>query len=325
MTTHRPLRLTAPRVALVAALAFVLTGCSTPTPWWPGTSSASSEPAPAGDSDQTRSGAVPQLVPEETGGGDTGDDPSSPDLPADERQIARTASLTVEVDDAFTAAVELRRIATEQGGFVASEQLVAADSIFAASSVVVLSVPADRLDATADAVAGVGEVTHRSVATVDVTGRVVDLDARIRTLEASIARIRELSTRAGTIAELTEVERELTARQAELESLVAQRNVLANRVARSTLTVTLDTPGDKPTPNPVLDGLKQAWEAFLASVSVLLTLLGGLLPFALVIAAIAIPLLRRRRARRAAASEAAKAQAAPKAPGASKAPTVPTE
>lgn len=84
-----------------------------------------------------------------------------------------------------------------------------------------------------------GEVLSLNVVAEDVTAQGADLDARIGALEVSITRLRQLLATAETTKDLIDIEAELTARQAELDSLVAQRAALSDQVAQSTLVVSV--------------------------------------------------------------------------------------
>jgi hypothetical protein len=102
------------------------------------------------------------------------------------------------------------------------------------------------------------------------------------------------------------LEAELTRRQADLESVDAQRAALADLASLATVTVRLTTPEDAEIPGPelppFLQGLEAGWEALLASTDVVLVVLGALLPFAAAGAVVvgslvlALRLLRGRRA-----------------------------
>jgi hypothetical protein len=174
------------------------------------------------------------------------------------------------------------------------------------------------------------------VNTTDVTTQVADVDARVRTQRESIARIQELLKQAGSVAEIAQVEGELTRRQAELESLLARQKALSGMVAESPITVTLVTPAmpdAEPTPEPpgFLLGLKTGWVMFTGLVGVTLMVIGGLLPFALFFGAVgtAIWFVAKRVAARRRASRADPTwptpppSAAPRPPTVVEAPSVP--
>lgn len=222
------------------------------------------------------------------------------------QQIARTARVSLTVTDIEAAAAQLRQLASAMSGLITSENLVTGDDIDPERrpvSTMVISVDSAKLDSTLDQLRSVGTITSRVISSEDVTLQVADVSARIKTLEASIARLRELSDKAGSIRELTELEAELANRIAERDSLAAQQRVLSQRVAQSPITIMLTTP---PPPGELetagfLGGLLAGWNALLASSRVLLTVLGAVLPFAALAAVIATPFLvwrHRVRARR---------------------------
>lgn len=213
--------------------------------------------------------------------------------PTAERQIVRTGALSLRSADLTVAADRLRQLAESMDGFVSSESIWVTGDSTEATSRIVFSVPAASMERFMAEAAKLGELVTRSVTARDVTEQVVDVEARIGTLRESIQRIRALMEKAGSITEIARVEEELTRRQSELESLLARQKTLKSQVERAPVTVTLLRPGQADPQNPFLTGLARGWEALQNSIAVLLTVVGGVLPFALIGAAIGWPLLRR--------------------------------
>ncbi len=220
-------------------------------------------------------------------------------------KIARNASAAITVADVEIAATRLRALASAVGGVVTTENLVTRvneKGITTPTSTMVISVPADTLDSTLEQLKTLGTITSRDIHSEDVTMQVADVSARVRALEGSIARLNELSKKAGNIAQLTQLEAELTSRIEERDSMVAQQKSLAGRVAQSPITVTLQTAPPavvEPETPGFLSGLAAGWNALVASSQVLLTVVGAVLPFLVLVAAVGVPLLMwRRRARR---------------------------
>ncbi len=237
---------------------------------------------------------------------------------AGERQIARSASVSITVNNAMDAASELARLAASLGGSITSESL-SLDTERAQLSYVVVSVPAARLDEALSSLAGLGEITSRVIESSDVTDVVVDVDARIKTLRESIARLQALMKRAGSVADIAAVESQLTSRQADLESLLAQQKALGTMVEKSLITVSLTARDTAPpaTQRGFLSGLAAGWDALLATGRILLTGVGAILPFLGAALIVATPvwywLRRRRRAQEAAGGDSEKP--APEAAG----------
>jgi hypothetical protein len=230
-----------------------------------------------------------------------------PVLPAiSQRSIIHTGDITVRVPDVNQKATEAEALAAGAGGYVGGDdrQIDAGQS----TATLTLRVPADRFDATLNAIALLGKEQSRNVSTQDVTSQVIDIAARLRTQQASVARIQALLAKANTIGEIVSIESELTQREADLESLEAQQAKLGDLTTLSTITATLLGPQAhlavvKKTEHKsgFVAGLSRGWHTFLASMAWLLTVLGAILPFAIGIALLtwlARFLIRRVQARR---------------------------
>lgn len=234
------------------------------------------------------------------------------------RRQVRTADLGLRVQDVTAAAAKVRSIATSAQGFVSAERTsadsaptpnppsrqagVPASMPDAGESVLTLRVPQVSLDRVMDQVAGVGDLVSRAQASTDVTTKYVDVASRLRTQRESVARVRVLLARATTIGQVVQVESELSRRQADLESLEAQLSALDDQTTLATLTVSLSPApaavAVASTPGAFAGGLGDGWRALVASIGVALTILGAVLPFAILAAVIGVPVmlvLRRRR------------------------------
>lgn len=229
------------------------------------------------------------------------------------RMIARDATVTVAVEDVGPAAAEVRAAAAAADGWVVSEEVEpdTGPDTYRGYAVLVISVPSSSLDATVSSLSSLGRVTGSSMSSQDVTAQYTDTTARIETLEASITRLRGLMEDATGIEDIVALERELAEREADLDALQALAESLENDVARSSITITLHEvdplePLDEPeqASTGFTAGLKSGWEAFLSGVTFVLTALGALLPFAIVAAIIAAPVLWWRRRRSAGATAA---------------------
>jgi hypothetical protein len=251
-------------------------------------------------------------------------------------KLTRNASLDLRVKDVSVGAARVRSIATGLQAQVLNEQIGKGDpggpvplqegsepSIAQTGfGTMTLSVPADKLDPAMDQISRqVGTVLRRSTSAQDVTAQYVDTQSRLKTMRASVARVRALMAQAKDLGQVVALESELSRRQADLESLESQLDALKNSVERSTLTVSLSTPGNEPqTSTGFLAGLRSGWDAFTASAAGLLTAIGAVLPFAAFLALIAAAViwwLRRRQANQPAATpSAASAQSTPSGPAA---------
>ncbi|MET7468514.1 DUF4349 domain-containing protein [Micromonospora sp. NPDC005686] len=232
-----------------------------------------------------------QAAPGGTGGAD---------LRVDQRSIIYTGTMQVRVDDVEAAAREATTAVTAAGGFVGADRR--SSRAAEARAALTLRVPADRFTAVIDRLAGLGRQERREIRTEDVTEQVVDLDARIATQRARVESARKLLARATSVDELVRLENEVGSRQADLASLEARKRRLADLTALSTITVTFlgqdASTAEEEADLGFLSGLGGGWSAFLASARIALTVLGAVLPFAVVIGVpLWLLLLWRRRVR----------------------------
>ncbi|WP_314613524.1 DUF4349 domain-containing protein [Streptomyces stackebrandtii] len=233
--------------------------------------------------------------------------PTAPGKAAQPQHVIRTASLSVEVEDAAKALLTARRVAAGAGGRVENESTERLDDTYVVSRVV-LRVPQEQYDAVLTELAGTGKLLARKADAKDVTEQVVDVESRIATQRASVARVRALMQRAEKLADVVTLEGELSRRQADLESLLAQQSSLKDRTTLATITLELtekEKPGadkeeDEGRPG-FGDALSGGWNALvgaLAWIGIVLTALAPWLALALVVFLLWRHLIRPRRAAR---------------------------
>ncbi|WP_121157179.1 DUF4349 domain-containing protein [Micromonospora pisi] len=203
-------------------------------------------------------------------------------LRVDQRSIIYTGSMTVRVKEIERAATEAVAIATGAGGFVGGDQR--SSSTGDAEASLQLRVPADRFASVVDALAKLGRQEHREIKTQDVTEETLDLAARIQTQQARVESGRRLLAQAKTLSDLVMLEGELAKREADLVALEARQRRLGDLTALSTITVRLIGPEavvaeDEQEEKGFLAGLQSGWQALLATLGVVLIVLGALLPW----------------------------------------------
>jgi hypothetical protein len=239
--------------------------------------------APAQDA--AGQGAPAQAGAPQQGGAVAG----KPNLPATtgQRSIVYTGSITVRVDNVNAKAAQLTSLAIGAGGLVGKDDRQMDDG--RSTATLTLRIPAAKFTETLDQIGHLGTEQTRNVSTEDVTAAVIDVAARIQSQQASVDRVRALLARAQSLSDITSIESELARREADLESLKAQQSRLADLTALSTIAVTLLGPDaavpakPKPAETGFLAGLKSGWRAFAASVQVVLTVIGAVLPFVVLI------------------------------------------
>ncbi len=228
----------------------------------------------------------------------------APSQPETTRRIVYDANLTLVVVDARQVADQIAQIAEEMGGYVSRSTLYRSDGQLAGS--ITVRVPQKRFDEAMQRFRRLAvRVDRESLRTNDVTQEYVDLQARLKNLEATEQELRtllsEVRKRSQRASDIMEVYQELTRVRGDIEQIQGRLQMLDKLTTLATITITL-SPYELSRPlNTHWDPrftLRQAWGTLLRGFQLLadlaiyllvvvLPLLGLiLLPIALVIYAI---------------------------------------
>ena len=211
-------------IAVVGVLAVAAIGCTS------GDEDDSGEAAAVGEEAAEAGGvedAVAVAQPEQGGGS----------LPAIGPSIVQTASLSLAVPrDQFDTTIQrARTIAAGSGGFVVSSSASQGDEGQLVRGSLVLRVPERAYARVLEQLSDLGTVEAQEEAGQDVSQELVDLEARIRHLEAVEARLLGFLEEAGTVSAALTVQAELNRVQLELEQARGRLAYLDDQVAFATV------------------------------------------------------------------------------------------
>jgi len=210
--------------------------------------------------------------------------------------VIQRGSMTVESDDVARARFDLGKVVDSHEGTIADEKTTASSGGEVRLSRLVLRVPSESFEQAMTDLGGLGKVTASTRKAEDVTGEVIDTRARIRAQEQSLARVELLFARAEEIRDIVAIEAQLSRRQAALDSLKGQLAWLADQSSLATITVYLErTPGKRPAvvaddDSAFVAGLKTGWHALAVLGGGLAAVAGAVLPFAVAVAVLGLPL-----------------------------------
>ncbi|MYC86599.1 MAG: DUF4349 domain-containing protein [Acidimicrobiia bacterium] len=153
------------------------------------------------------------------------------------RDIVYRGAVWVEVEDIGVAVDEAVSIVVGMGGFVFAQQVRGDPDPWALFTFKVA--PGD-FALVLERLSEVGELVNRTMSADDVTERVVDLESRIATAEASVVRLRSLMEDATDLAGLAALEGELHFRESDLETLRGRLRTLSDKVSLSTIDMTIN-------------------------------------------------------------------------------------
>jgi uncharacterized coiled-coil protein SlyX len=240
--------------------------------------------------DRTDSSEEPEEIPQASDGAS----PSAP-IPVGllrfDRKVIKNAELTLRVNDTFASVDKLTGIVADYDGFIVSSRAWSEGQYRMAT--VTISVPVDTFEQVLRRLRGIAvEVLDERADGEDVTDQYVDLESRLRNLEATQTRIRAFLDQTVTVEEALEVNRRLSEVEAQIEDIKGKMNYLTERAAYSTITVHLqpERPTPTPTPTPTLPAWKPLETATEAG-STLMVILRFLADLAIWLAIVLLPFL----------------------------------
>jgi hypothetical protein len=209
------------------------------------------------------------------------------------QSIIYTASLTVRVRHAAAAASTAVSDITAAGGYTAAEQAQASPAGRRRPRVsLTLKVPVAGYGAALSQLSGLGKQTSLRQQSSDVTQEVADVGSRVTSQQDAITQLRALLKRTGSVTGLLQVQDQISGDESNLEALLAQQRALDHETTYATISVLLLGPLPRPaahhkTRHGFASGLGTGWRGFRHTVGWVLTALGVVLPFAIVLAIVA--------------------------------------
>ena len=169
-------------------------------------------------------------------------------LPAAQRQVISTASLSLRVEDVPAAINQVRDIAQGTGGFV--QQMSSFGEGDERQATIILRVPQEQFSAALQRIESLGKLLDQDLGREDVSEQLIDLKARLGSSQREEKSLLALLDRADQVSEVLAVERELNRVRSDIERLEGRLNFLERQVALATITVSLFPRGVSVAPPP---------------------------------------------------------------------------
>jgi hypothetical protein len=206
-------------------------------------------------------------------------------------QVVKTASLRLAVKRGeFDATIdEAGSIAAGLGGFVVSSSASQGTAKRLVRGTIVIRVPARSYDDAIESLRSLGKVEARNESGQDVSQEYVDLEARIRHLQAVESQLLELLGRANTVGAALAVQRQLSQIQLDLERARGRLQYLDDRVAFATISLEIHEAVVAAPPKDeggfgIVEAWKKAGQGFLAVIGWTFVVLATAAPLVLLLA-----------------------------------------
>ncbi|HET9998204.1 MAG TPA: DUF4349 domain-containing protein [Nocardioides sp.] len=221
-----------------------------------------------------------------------------------QQALIKTGAVSLRSADVGRTRYDVQVLVDEQGGQVADDKTETDKSGEPLRARMVLRVPVDSFEDVMNALGSMETLASTSTSSEDVTTQLIDVEARIKAQQASVERVRQLLAQARSIRDIMAIESELAQRQAELDSLAQQQAYLEDQTSMATVKVNIERKPDPKAPvtedddSGFLAGLAAGWDGLKTTVVAVATVVGAVLPFAVVVLLLAVPvwlLVRRTR------------------------------
>jgi len=160
-----------------------------------------------------------------------------------ERMVLKNAQLSIVTADVEARMQAVQILAEQMGGFVVSSNLYesyASNNVSVPEAQVVVRVPAEKLDeALTNIKKDADEVKSESKSGEDVTAQYVDLQSRLKNLQAAEAQLDEIMKRAQNTEDVVNVFDKLTYYREQIELVKGQMKYYEESAALSSITVTI--------------------------------------------------------------------------------------
>jgi hypothetical protein len=285
---RRILALTAVGGALTAA---VLTGCSG--------ASDDSDSGGASIQKDAVAAALPDAAAERSASdavGSVDGQPSSEPVVVTGPALIKTAAIELKTDAIQHVIDRIYGLALTTGGRVDSEQTSTDADGTVDHSRLQVRVPVDSFDDAVGRIYTMAREHTKQTSTDDVTAKLADVTSRVESAQASIQQLRQLFDRAKSLGNVIRLERELSQREADLESLQAQQRSLEAQTTMSTILVTITLPppvaaapaGDGQA--GFVSGIEKGWDALVTFVIAVSHTIGLALPLSVLAGAVGLAL-----------------------------------
>lgn len=182
-------------------------------------------------------------------------------------QLVKKANLEIRVDSIATSLQAVTSIAQQQQGDLLELNESTPTAGNHRTAALQIRVPQPKLDATIAALAKLGTVENQSQTAEDVSGQLVDHQARLRNLRKAEETVLKIMDRSGNVADVLKVAQELNNIRGEIEQINGQLSDLQNSVAYSTIDLTLrESIVVTPLPPSTATQLQNTWKGATRSI-----------------------------------------------------------
>lgn len=165
-------------------------------------------------------------------------EPANTPSPQEGMKIIYSAYLYMETTQFDDAANKIEELADQTGAYFESAS-ISANSVNYRTASYIVRVPVEKLDTFLDEAQKIGTVTSLRKNADDVTESYYDIETRLDTAKAKLARLQELLATATSVDDMIIIESEISDTQYVIDSLTGTLNHYDSRISYSTVSIDL--------------------------------------------------------------------------------------
>lgn len=154
-----------------------------------------------------------------------------------EEKIIRNANIEIAVSDLQNAKSRLSESIKKSAGYISSENESKEYDRIRVS--MIIRIPNTAFDSLVNTISNLGDVKNKSISVEDVTATFYDQEQRIKTKKELEKRYLDILSKARTVTEILEVEKQLNEVRSDIESMEGSFKYLSDRIQYSTIELTL--------------------------------------------------------------------------------------
>ena len=164
----------------------------------------------------------------------------TPQADVEERLVIQESNLSLLVKNVVDVRNKILDYTKSSGGYMVSSNV--SNPQDAPTATIVIRIPSDKLDSALDYFHSLSiKVVSENLSGRDVTDQYIDIDARLKTLQATKERFESILNQATQIKDITNLTREILNIQNQIDALKGQQESLKQNAQLAKLTIYLST------------------------------------------------------------------------------------
>ncbi|TDX52678.1 DUF4349 domain-containing protein [Orenia marismortui] len=205
-----------------------------------------------------------------------------------ERKIIKNANLRLELKDLSNISKKVNQIIKSHQGFIANSHKWNGHNNQKIYNFT-LRIPENKFETALVELSDLGKLVEEELNSRDITKEYIDLEARLKNFKAQEKRYLDLLNQAKNVKDILEIERELNRVRTNIEQMEGTLKYYDNQINLATIRLKVSQPEpiiDNNSNWGILNSFKESLRNFIHNINLIIILVGGLIPWLLILSII---------------------------------------